>query len=150
MKEILRKLNIGIKNLISWFNVIFKDRPWDYVFLYEIELKKLNRMLKYYQSYDGNFNIIRDLRICVKLLNILINKEKTTTLTKDGNLIFLKELNLKNMHRFIPPYNFEATKKFLNESNINLISAVKEDIYIQKCINLYNLIRTYKMQSWWD
>ena len=37
----MRKFIYGIKNLIKWFPIIWKDRDWDYYYIMEIYKKKL-------------------------------------------------------------------------------------------------------------
>jgi hypothetical protein len=40
----------GIKNIIYWFPTIWKDRDWDFDFIYEILKKKLQHTEKYFRS----------------------------------------------------------------------------------------------------
>lgn len=48
------KLKYGIKNLIAWFPVIWRDRDWDEWYLFNIMHKKLERMEKLHRN-DGHF-----------------------------------------------------------------------------------------------
>ena len=41
----------GIKNIISWFPIIWRDRDWDHWYIYEILGFKLKRMEKLFRKY---------------------------------------------------------------------------------------------------
>ena len=53
MNSIMKKIAnvfLSIKNIIRWVPTLFKDREWDYSFMLEIEQKKLNNMIKWYEQ----------------------------------------------------------------------------------------------------
>jgi hypothetical protein len=63
----------GIKNLIRWFPVIWKDRDWDKSYLYDILQKKLEHQLKHWkhedtQGHEGMESDIRYMKICIELI----------------------------------------------------------------------------------
>jgi hypothetical protein len=63
----------GIKNLIRWFPVIWKDRDWDQAYLYSILQKKLEHQLAYWQDgktqgHEGMESDIRYMKICIELI----------------------------------------------------------------------------------
>jgi hypothetical protein len=60
IKDIKYKLVYGIKSLILWFKAIWKDRNWDYYYLFEILRFKLNLMLKLFKKEYGCRDYIRD------------------------------------------------------------------------------------------
>lgn len=72
-KKILRK----VKNLISWFNIIFNDENWDHTYIYIILQHKLKRTLKGLEDfkYCDNISAKRHLRICIKLLDRIIKDD---------------------------------------------------------------------------
>lgn len=43
----------GIKNIITWFPIIWYDKQWDYSNLFDIMLKKLELMEDFYNSDDS-------------------------------------------------------------------------------------------------
>jgi len=47
IKEWPRQIRQGIKSLIIWFPVIWKDRWWDQYFIYVVLRHKLHLMEKY-------------------------------------------------------------------------------------------------------
>ena len=52
LKKTYYNLIRGISNLISYFRLIWKDRDWDYGFMLELERKKLQRAIKWYEKND--------------------------------------------------------------------------------------------------
>ena len=66
----------GIKNIVTWFPVIWKDRQWDYVYLLKILDKKLGLMLKDFEE-NPNVNLneeITEIRIAQLHLQCLIKE----------------------------------------------------------------------------
>ena len=54
-------LKNGIRNLIRWLPVIWKDRDWDYAYIEDLMLAKLDHMIKYYGSINRYVDQERDL-----------------------------------------------------------------------------------------
>lgn len=95
-----RKFIQGIGNLIYYFNVIWSDRQWDYEFFYRIELKKVQKMIRWWSSGDNvtsEKNVLRDLRICEHLLKVLSGEvdHMEVTSTHPINFRFTRYVNLK-------------------------------------------------------
>jgi len=69
-----RDFQTGIKNLITWFPIIWKDRQWDHYFLLTILSKKLKLMEDYFEK--GHIildtkkvaHTMRQARICTERL----------------------------------------------------------------------------------
>ena len=63
----------GVKNIIYWFPVIWKDRNWDSHYIYEVMKHKLKSQAKYIGDRDFHTRAQLDakrMRICVKLIDI--------------------------------------------------------------------------------
>lgn len=61
----------GIKNLIRWFPVIWKDRDWDDHFIWQVMIQKLRFQAKYIGDRDFHTRAKRDAEImmtCVRLM----------------------------------------------------------------------------------
>lgn len=71
----------GIKNLIGWFPIVWKDRDWDYNFLLLLMRFKLKRMEKEFRSYNdtivSNKLSADKIRECVLLLDRIIEDKYT-------------------------------------------------------------------------
>jgi hypothetical protein len=62
----------GIKNLIQWFPVIWKDRDWDSYYIFTILERKLTLQAKGISKRDIHVNAQRDAEImmtCVRLMD---------------------------------------------------------------------------------
>jgi hypothetical protein len=70
-KELPYNLRDGIKNLIKWFPVIWKDRDWDHNFIYEIIKFKLKNQADYIGGKDRHTRAKRDaeiMKLCCELI----------------------------------------------------------------------------------
>jgi len=64
----------GIKNLLKWIPVIWKDRNWDHTFIYDILEHKLKLQSEYIGKYGNHVTAKRDaeiMMVCVKLIQRL-------------------------------------------------------------------------------
>ena len=76
IKDFFRGIKPGLRNVIRWFPVIYKDRWWDHSFLYPILKKKLELMEENFRlrgCHVGNEKDAKNMKICVLLLDRLIN-----------------------------------------------------------------------------
>jgi len=67
----LRDIKQGIKNLIYWSKIIWRDRNWDDHYIFEILKHKLKAQAKYIGDRDFHTRAqtdARDMRICVSLI----------------------------------------------------------------------------------
>lgn len=69
-----RSVKTGIKNLIKWFPIIWKDRDWDYYFIYAILHKKLNNMEKFYSSDKAWASDSKDVAEQIKEAKVLCKR----------------------------------------------------------------------------
>ena len=149
MKQYYRKFKQGIENLIYYFKVIWNDRQWDYTFFYRLELKKVQKMIKWWSNGDNvtsEKSVLRDLRICEYLLKVLSEEVDHMEIisTHPIQYKFTRYINLKNIGRFIPADQSDLIKEWSKSQWL------KQDMYILKCKNLYYTIRNYRMGIWWD
>ena len=64
----------GIKNLIYWFPIIWKDRNWDDHYIFEVLKHKLKAQAKYIGDRDFHTRAQLDakrMRLCVKLIQLI-------------------------------------------------------------------------------
>ena len=143
------KIKVGISNILWWFKVIWNDRQYDFEFMYVIELRKIQRMIKWWSSGEPITEkelILRDLRICEYLLKVIIGEIDYTTIIESitpstgYSYKFNHYINTRNSKRFL-----KITEELDKNHWIYL-----NDLYIEKCRNLYYLIRKYRIETWWD
>lgn len=164
----------------AYKSLLEADRDWDYSFLLELERKKLKRMAIYFSQHgiaENNDKTIAEISLCVHLLDIILYKESfrdkwssavdkcsemSTEKIANSNLYSMKiehiamipdfplYVNIRNANRFLsieniyhPPYDSKEEDKFWKEH-------LKEEIRTAKAWHLYNMIREYKMFTWWD
>jgi len=66
-----RDFKIGIKNIIYWFPIIWKDRNWDHRNIFDIFAHKLKVQAEYIGKYGlhlNNWKDERDMMTCVRLI----------------------------------------------------------------------------------
>lgn len=136
-------------------------KPWDYGFLLKLEQYKIREMCKYFKKSQlvvGWELQVRDLTICDKLIDIILEEDKQYQSWLHSNynisakdrwqnkgLKFPIYVNVRNYKRFLPQARYDATDMLPF-----LIENFKISLRQQKALYLYNKIRAYRMQHWWD
>lgn len=93
-KYILSDIRSGIKNVVRWFPVIWKDRDWDDHYIWAMMIKKLEFQAKYTRERGHHLDHIRDaqrMELCVRLMK-LVGEEKYQTEYQDyehSEILFL-------------------------------------------------------------
>lgn len=140
------------------FNRIW-GKPWDWEFLLQIEKRKLKEMAEYFkrtQTTVGWEFQVRDCELCVKLIDIICEKDPYykmwlencygETALKNGTFNkfhVTKHVNFNNIKRFLPHID-------IDNKNPDRIDYIKLELRQRKALYLYNKIRTYRMFTWWD
>lgn len=117
----------------------YKFQPWDYAFMFNIEREMLKKMLSFYMSeevHTGSEEIVKDLKLALRLLVIIFDEEDIEWYKDGFNLPYY--VNTRNAKRFISQ-DREKWDKFY-----------EYDLRYRKAWYLYNKLRYYKALSWWD
>ena len=183
-KNLFREENLFVAayySVRSWFRYTFNKyhrklvkeafngRPWDEGYLFGIEAAKIKEMVDYHQRvqrFEGVEYVIRDMKICLSLIEIFTGKRDTFHYTGgfkfveadkeaekelgEEGLLEIKEtpdfkyhcdvaVNTKNVDRFV--IDKRATKFYLEHPH---------ELYELKARYLYHKIRYYREQEWWD
>lgn len=137
-------------------------KPWDFGFLLKLEQHKIREMCKYFkksQLVKGWELQVRDLTICDKLIDIILEEDKqyqswlhsnydldpNKRWTKKGVVKFSVYVNVRNYKRFLPQANIKEI-----DNHLFLVENFKISLRQQKALYLYNKIRAYRMEHWWD
>lgn len=165
-RHIPRDIKIGIKNLISWFPIIWKDRPWDYHYIYTILEEKLKRTSEHINSakiFEGYEYVVRDINIAIKLIERLktdyYSSEYFDYIESEFNFIpvennpNLKTLEVKtikeNLSDFFLKYP-RIYKKYRMEKNKKLVAMKISQENHNRAKKLLFKILEEKIEHWWD
>lgn len=154
MKNYLRSIEEGVKNLISWFPIIWKDREYDHYFLFQILRHKLNRMEKFYNGphawgLDAP-KAAHEMKVCTILLDRIIENdynregydahdekwgELEFTTNEEGNLTITRSKRNFNQELETEEYKavFEKEEKLTEQDLEMLFKTIRE-----------------KIRGWWD
>lgn len=161
----------GVKNLIDWLPVIWKDRHWDDSYIFEVLKRKLllqrNHLVDQYRHTDIP-TVNRDITICLNLiehiqeeyyaLEIYNYHESKMVSKKCEDIPGYNEVNIEVVSENFDSYfalHKSAVKKCLKKdrtlsnSKENLARAVahyKQD----QCHKLLFSILSERMTWWWD
>ena len=79
IKSLPYNIKYGIKNLVKWLPVIWKDRDWDQYYFYTMLHRKLKHMEEFFASDRAmalhSEKEAKKIRICVTLLDRIIKDE---------------------------------------------------------------------------
>jgi hypothetical protein len=70
----------GVKNIIYWFPIIWKDRNWDSHYIFEIMKHKLSAQANYIGTNDRHTRAQQDarrMRLCIKLMSKVQEEDYT-------------------------------------------------------------------------
>lgn len=121
----------------KYHKILKEDKDYDWEFMLDLEQFKLKRMSEYFsksQIVSDWETIVKEINLCIKLINIIKEKDISGYLY-DGTKK-LPYINTRNYKRFL--------KYFYNND------FYYSELRATKALYLYNLIRTYRMRSWWD
>ena len=140
-------------------------KPWDSGFLLKLEQYKIREMITYFKKHHHLSNwkfVVRDMQICDRLISIVLEEDKHYQGWLDANygegkwcynkekvkyVRFHIKVNTKNSKRFFPLANFNDP---IVLQHPHLEDSAKISLRKQKALFLYNKIRAYRMERWWD
>lgn len=131
------------KRHLNVVKTAYKGYPFDFYFIWKLERAKLQEMLHYFENakiIDNYKPIIRDIRLALKLLNIVMEEELVFSY-KNGNLFkyeCLVDVNLRNC------------KRYFNKEDSEFIYRMPHILYLAKAKKLYYKLLEYRIETWWD
>lgn len=155
-----RDIRTGIKNLIIWFPVIWKDKNWDHWFIYEILHKKLSLMEHFIRNYGHHVRAEQDadnIKKCVLLLKRLKDDEYHENAFKQhrekwGEPEFeWKESDRPNSSQLHIKHDSVKTEKDkIREQKDFKTACEREDFLKQQDLDLLFTLMGKHIQTWWD
>ena len=151
----INRLKLGISNIKHWLKVIWKDRQDSEDSIYKLELKKIQRMLSWWNSGESITEkelVLRDLKICEYLLKVILQKINYIVPNSDCVSFNKTEPSHKYLYKFNHYVNIRNRERFIKDClDVDENSWMCLDVlYTEKCKNLYYLIRKYRTETWWD
>lgn len=130
-------------------------KPWDFSYLLKLEQYKIREMITYFKNHHHLSNwkyVVREMQICDRLISIVLEEDthyRGWLNTCYGGvemtqISFPVYVNTKNYKRFLPML------ENLHQDNLVLHNGILISLRQQKALYLYNKIRSYCMQKWWD
>jgi hypothetical protein len=134
---LFRDIRLGLRNLILWLPIIWKDRDWDHYFLFKIIRRKLELMEKFFREYAlhiGAEKDAEDMKVCVLLLDRII----------EGNY-------LERAERYLPG------KSLLAFDRSDYRKEIKRRLWIERAkmlrqqdLEYFGKLFSKHSFSWWD
>lgn len=125
-------------------------QPWDYGFLLDIEKQALIKMRDYFETSDiavGDDLVYRDLKLAIKLLEIA---------TDEVSALQYKNQDWSNLRNYVRSTESYLTV-YVNPKNYQRFIEVKPEsdfllnvLRVKKAWYLYNKLRYYRMEEWWN
>jgi hypothetical protein len=132
---------LGLKKTLEYYPVLKEDQDWDYDFLFDLMIFKLQRMKNYFQ----NAQIAMDSKIyaqqintAIKLINIGFRNDEVET---------DKYVNLKNANRFLTKEQLEFYTKVDSKKGTKYLP---NELRMAKAIKLFGEYFVFKVMYWWD
>lgn len=121
----------------KYSKILKEDRDYDFEYMLNLEKFKLKRMSEYFsksQIISDWERVVKEINLCIKLIDIITEKDPPGYLYNGTKK--LPYVNTRNYKRFL---------KYIYDNDF-----YRDDLRQTKALYLYNLIRAYRMMSWWD
>lgn len=157
----------GVKNLIKWFPVIWKDRDFDHCYIFDILRFKIKNMADQIEKNDGYVGCEKDvqkMRLCIKLIDLVNNDfyedevydyyktEHQTEKQEDGNYRLKSEVIEDKLDEYFKKYPNDYRRLSSDDLQSGryltaVIMGMNRQIRANKI--LFNLIER-NIFNWWD
>jgi len=172
-----KKLYYGIKNLIKWFPIIWKDRDWDGHYIFEVLKFKIRKTADRFEKNPGFVGWekdTRDMRICENLIESIQNEYYSSEYfdyyeqkfkyekIEDTDLFHLKSDVIRdNLKDYIEKYphakrvattdpKYSVCINLMSDSpNVGLAMAIGMVRHNKAKKLLFNILEN-KIENWWD
>ena len=176
-KHFHKYLYYGIKNLILWLPVIWKDRDWDQHYILEVlkfKIKKTANLFEKNQRFVGWESQVHYMRICEKLIELIQDEyysneyfnyyDSTFSFEKiedSDNFEMKSEVTRDDLQSYINKYpntkrfvmNHPKYSKFIDpmsEATDSRLAMVMGMARHEKSKKLLFKILEQKIENWWD
>jgi len=151
----------GIENLIKWFPIVWKDRDYDFYFIYVTLRHKLHLTEQHIRNHDIHTRAKEDadkIKLCVNLLDRLIADDYHEIAFKRhdekwgaGELNFKKLPENDELYEGIISHKHVHTEEDKEKERKDFKTAYEHEQYLknQDKEMLFKLMNKY-IEGWWD
>ena len=161
IKEWPRQIRYGLKNLVLWFPVIWNDRNWDHIFIYQILRHKLHLTEQLIRNHGHHVNHIEDankIKTCVLLLDRLIKDDYHDNVYKEHykkwghpEMVFTDSTDYPDCSVVNIKYPNVRSKEDREKENKSFkLNIEKEQKMKDQDLDLLFKLMRKHIQSWWD
>lgn len=165
----------GIKNLIKWFPVIWKDRNWDSDYIFSIIKHKLTTQSEYIEKRGIHVDALYDankMKLCVRLIDKIqsseyeleyqnyqvskldaLSKEQQDKLSPTGYLRAMLEIDQEDYDNYFNKHKSSyrnVIKLYKNNDNKEHVALRIGMHQHQRAIDLLFKIMSTHIERWWD
>jgi len=153
-----KRIKTSLRNLMYWFPIIWKDRDWDFYYIYMILRAKLIKTRQYMvlHSVTVTDERIKPITKCIDIINKLLEddviKEKFEEFfTKYGDIKLSFEKTDSGLYRVNIGYDKLTSDKEIKEADEEFKTLIKaEEEEKVRLINKLFSIMADNIQRWWD
>jgi len=161
IKEWPRQIRQGVRSLIQWFPIIWKDRQWDHFYIYVVLRHKLHLTEQLIRHHGHHVKHIEDadkIKKCVLILDRLIEDDYHENVYRnhdkkwgDGKMIFTDSTEHPGYSIMDIKYPNVKTKEDdkLQDKEYRRLMMKPEELRKQDIEMLFKLM-TKHIQTWWD
>ena len=150
----IRNVFRGIKNIIRWLPVIYKDRDWDQGYIFELLYFKLKNMQEFFESdntWSADTNkTAKQIMVAKSLCKRIVDNDYLERALTDYHLkygkdcVFHSELSTtKGFHTLVWDWSEQQSKEF------GVASEHSRYMELQDINYLFEFLRKH-IRGWWD
>lgn len=155
----LKNIKNGIKNLITWFPIIWQDQQWDWTYIPILLRKKLIMMEHFFRNHGYHLHANKDadkMKKCILLIDRILKDEYHETAFKKhdekwGEVKFIRHKDADGLENVELRHKNIKTKEDKEKHHKEVTACMNREDILKKQ-DLYMLFDTLKknIDSWWD
>lgn len=145
----------GIKNIIKWMPIVWKDRDWDHAYIMYALRFKIKNTADYIEKnkrYEGWERDVQKMRLCVRLFDALEQDIYELEYQDYYNSGMFKEESFDKLDEYLAKYpNYVRRLNIVPESGNNISAALLIGHYRhQRATKLLFELINRNIYFWWD
>lgn len=166
LKDFYQDLKYYIKNIYKWSSILWKDKDWDYYFIFDVlrfKIEKTRDYIQLHKRFVGWEQVVSKMNLSLKLINLVkeeyYNLEYLDYYKQDFFTISPKENGLYEL-KSGEVYDNNLKNYFNKYKNIyNKFKHLEDEMSIALKISTYNHSRAKRIlfnllnneiEKWWD